>query len=73
MSSLVFDISHTRFYKDVEDRVGEKAKQEGKQEGEFTGKLKLLQEMLDEGTISQETFDRKVEALKNLKPAEGTD
>jgi predicted transposase YdaD len=65
MTSLTFDIKHTRFYKEVSE--------ESRREGEFTGQLKLLRNMLNEGLISQETFDRKMNALKDQHPPEDLD
>lgn len=57
MTTLVRDIRHTRFYKDVTE--------ESRREGKTTGRLKQLREMLDEGAISQEYFDKKVNDLKD--------
>jgi predicted transposase YdaD len=69
MTSLTFDIKHTRFYKEV----SEESRREGRREGEFTGQLKLLRNMLNEGLISQETFDRKMKELKGKEPPEDLD
>jgi predicted transposase YdaD len=55
MTSLVRDISHTRFYKEVTE------------EGKVDGKIEQLKEMLGEGAISQEYYDRKMKGLLEAK------
>jgi predicted transposase YdaD len=73
MISLAHDISHTRFYKDVlqkgktEGRA--EGREEGKAEGLLKGKIEQLQELLDEGAITQEFFDLKVRKLKEQEPS----
>jgi predicted transposase YdaD len=57
MSPLARDLSHTQFYKDVA------------KETEVGANMRLLQEMLDEGLISQEVYDLKVKGLKEKRPA----
>lgn len=64
MTTLVRDIRHTRFYKDVVE--------ENRPRIELSSGLKLLRRMLDEGGISQDYYDRKVAELQEQAvPHEG--
>jgi predicted transposase YdaD len=69
MTSLAHDISHTRFYKDVLQKGKAEGKAEGREEGLLKGKIVQLQELLDEGAITQEFFDLKVRKLKEQEPS----
>jgi predicted transposase YdaD len=65
MTSLVHDISHTRFYRDVI--------QKGEKRGEITGRVKQLRELLEEGSISKDLFDLKVKQLKEQLPPDSSE
>jgi hypothetical protein len=78
MTSLAQNIRHTQFYRDVfEDLLREGTKnirhtqlyKDVAEEVRPDHQLKLLQELLAEGGISQEYFDRKVRELKEDRPS----
>jgi predicted transposase YdaD len=67
MTSLVQDISHTRFYKEVSEKFLQEGLERGLERGiqkSLNESIQVLQEMLDEGLISKETYESKVKVLK---------